>query len=85
VTWNRQREYSMVRIGIFFSIVVVTEIQALKVLWGVSATHVATGGLGGSEGSVVLTIEGMEEDVDRAFALVKALKGEPTLSLPDHL
>ncbi len=26
-----------------------------------------------------------EEDVDRAFALVKALKGEPALSLPDHL
>ncbi len=40
--------------------------------------------IGGSEGSVVLTIEDMEEDVDRAFALVKALKGEPVLSLPDH-
>lgn len=85
MSWDRQREYSMVRIGIFFSIVVVTEIQTLKVLWGVSATHVATGGLGGSEGSVVLTIEGMEENVDRAFVLVKALKGEPALSLPDHL
>jgi hypothetical protein len=64
---------------------VLTEIQALKVLCGVLATHVASGGIGGSEGSVVLTIEGMEEDVDRAFALVKALKGEPALSLPEHL
>ncbi|MBM3157052.1 MAG: hypothetical protein FJ004_07175, partial [Chloroflexi bacterium] len=64
---------------------VLTEIQALKVLCGVSATHIASGGVGGSEGSVVLTIEGKEEDVDRAFALIKALKGEPTLSLPDHV
>ena len=64
---------------------VLTETQALKVLCGVSATHVASGGIGGSEGSVVLTIEGIEEDIDRAFALVKALKGEPALSLPDHL
>ena len=64
---------------------VLTEIQALKVLCGVSATHVASGGIGGSEGSVVLTVEGTEEDVDRAFALVEALKGEPALSLPDHL
>jgi hypothetical protein len=64
---------------------VLTEIQALKVLCGVSATHVASGGIGGSEGSVVLTKEGVEEDIDRAFASVKALKGEPALSLPDRL
>jgi hypothetical protein len=61
---------------------VVTEIQALAVLAGVKATHVGSGGVGGSEGAVVLSIEGEEEAVDRAFELVKSLKGEPPVTVP---
>jgi hypothetical protein len=62
---------------------VLTEIQALAVLAGVRATHVAAGGVGGSEGAVVLSIEGDEARVERAFELVKSIKGEPPVTLPE--
>lgn len=55
---------------------VVTEIQAFQVLCGVTATHVASGGIGGGEGSVVLVLEGEDEQVARAFELVEGIKGE---------
>lgn len=64
---------------------VLTEIQALAVLAGVKATHVGSGGVGGSEGAVVLSVEGEESCVDKAFALVKAIKGEPPVTVPETL
>ena len=63
---------------------VVTEIRALAVLAGVRATQVAAGGVGGSEGAVVLSIEGYEARVERAFELVKSIKGEPVVTLPNE-
>ena len=62
-----------------------TEIQALGVLAGVKATHVGSGGVGGSEGAVVLSIEGEESHVEKAFELVKSIKGEPAVTVPDTL
>ncbi len=62
---------------------VVTEIQALEILAGVVSTHVASGGVGGSEGSVVLAIAGTEEDVAHAFELIRSIKGEPALPAPE--
>ena len=62
---------------------VITEIQALAVLTGVRAYHLASGGVGGSEGAVVLAIEGDEDRVVKAFDLVKSIKGEPPVRLPD--
>ena len=56
---------------------VITEIQALQVLCGVKATHVASGGIGGGEGSVVLVLEGTDEVVADAFRLIEGIKGEP--------
>jgi hypothetical protein len=64
---------------------VVTEIQALALLAGVRATHVGSGGVGGSEGAVVLSIEGEESRVERAFEIVKAIKGEPPVAAPERL
>ena len=61
---------------------VVTEVQALAVLAQVRATHVASGGVGGSEGSVVLAFTGAEASVKKAFDLVSALKGEPAVAGP---
>lgn len=61
---------------------VVTEIEALAILARVQATHVASGGIGGGEGSVVLVIEGADADVKFAFDMVDKLKGEPPVSLP---
>lgn len=64
---------------------VVTEIQALALLAGVRATHVGSGGVGGSEGAVVLSLEGEEAAVDKAFAIVQSVKGEPPVGVPDTL
>lgn len=62
---------------------VVTEIQAFAILAGVRAYHIGSGGVGGSEGSVHISLEGNEKVVMRAFELVKSIKGEPPVSLPD--
>jgi hypothetical protein len=64
---------------------VLTEIQALAVLAGVKATHVGSGGVGGSEGAVVLAIEGEEARLDMAFEILKSIKGEPPVTVPDTL
>lgn len=60
---------------------VITEIDALWLLTGVTATHAGSGGVGGSEGSVVLAVEGTEEEVDAAFNLIKSIKGEPPVEM----
>ncbi|MFH0847496.1 MAG: hypothetical protein V1894_05545 [Chloroflexota bacterium] len=61
---------------------VVTEIQALSLLFGVNATHVASGGIGGSEGSVVLVIEGTATCLEKAFDFIKSIKGEKPVPSP---
>ncbi len=58
---------------------VVTEIEALKILADVEATHVASGGIGESAGAVVLVVEGPEDKVKKAVSLVESIKGEPSL------
>lgn len=60
----------------------VTEIEALAILTGVTATHVASGGVVGSEGSVVLALEGDEKTVREAFELVESLKKEEDIRGP---
>jgi len=60
---------------------VVTEIQALHILAGVEATHVASGGIGGCEGAVTLVVEGTDEAVRRAFEVVEGVKGEAPVRL----
>ena len=62
---------------------VITEIQAFGILLGIRAHHLGSGGIGGSEGAVVLVLEGTEERMKRAFQLVKDIKGEPPLKAPD--
>ena len=62
---------------------VVTEIQAFAILAGVKAYHLASGGVGGSEGAVILALEGDEKRVQKAFELVKSIKGEPPVTIPD--
>lgn len=66
------------------SALVVTEIQALGLLAGVAVRHVASGGVGGSEGAVVLLLEGYPENVAKAWDLVQGVKGEPALEVPRH-
>jgi hypothetical protein len=61
---------------------VVTEIEALEMLADVDAVHFASGGVFGSEGSVVIAVAGEEAFVDGAVKLVESVKGESPLSLP---
>jgi len=61
---------------------VVTEIQALGILSGVTATHVASGGIGGSEGTVVLALEGDGAEIEQAMGVIKSVKGEPSVAGP---
>ncbi len=61
---------------------VLTEIQAFGILAGVRAYHLGSGGIGGSEGAVVLALEGDEPRVEEAFELAKSVKGEPPVGKP---
>ena len=55
----------------------VTEIEALKILANVEVKHIASGGVGGSEGAVVLVALGEDDDVKKAIDIVESIKGEP--------
>ncbi len=61
---------------------VVTEIQALEILTGVTATHIASGGVAGSEGAVILSLSGEEAVVREAFEMLEAIKGEEQFEEP---
>jgi len=61
---------------------VVTEVQAFQVLTGVKAVAVGAGGIAGSEGTVVLSLEGKASQIEQALLLVKSIKGEPRVGRP---
>jgi len=61
---------------------VVTEIQALETLFSVEAIHIASGGIDGSEGSVVILVEGLEPDVKECMDFIASIKGEPPVRRP---
>ena len=63
---------------------VITEVEALGLLAGVRARLVAAGGVGGSEGAVVLLLEGYKEHLDKAVEVVQAVKGEARVEVPRH-
>ena len=62
---------------------VMTEVQAFQALTGVQAVPVAAGGIAGSEGTTVLSLEGDEGRIERAMALVKSIKGETPVGRPE--
>ena len=55
---------------------VITEIQAFQILSGVQATLIASGGHEGGEGSTVFALEGDEENITKAFELIRAIKSD---------
>lgn len=56
---------------------VITEIEALELMFGVQATHIASGGIGEGKGSVSLLIEGEEGEVRAAYELIRSIADEP--------
>ena len=55
---------------------VVTEIEAIGILSGADAVHMASGGIGGNEGAVILCCHGSDAAVRKAIAAVENVKGE---------
>lgn len=56
---------------------IVTEIEAIKILFGLEANLICAGGVGGNEGAVTLTAEGEKESVEALVEfLEKEVKGE---------
>lgn len=61
---------------------VMTEIQSLKLLFGVDAVHVASGGVAGMEGSVVLSAEcNSEAQAEELLSFVKSALKIPPLKI----
>lgn len=58
---------------------IVTEIEAIEILFDLKAIHYASGGWGGAEGSVTLIVDGEAEDVNRCLDFIEGIKGEPPL------
>lgn len=57
---------------------IVTEIEALYTLTGVSAMQIASGGVGGAEGSIRLLLEGSKQVLDDTLSLLDdSIFGEP--------
>jgi hypothetical protein len=86
--WGQETlDYSMgLKVGyaVMTAALVVTEIQALAILSGVRARLVGCGGVAGSEGAVILLLEGTSEHFDAAMHLVESIKGEPKIEVPRH-
>jgi hypothetical protein len=59
---------------------VVTEIDAFRILFDLDAVYIGAGGQSGSEGSVVMAVEGSKKALDLAIKLIESIKGEPPLS-----
>ncbi|MDR3562231.1 MAG: hypothetical protein P4N59_12460 [Negativicutes bacterium] len=64
---------------------IITEIQAFAGLFGLETYHIGSGGIAGSEGAVVLAIEGAEDKVEEAFRFVQTIKGEKHLLRPNGI
>lgn len=56
---------------------ILTEIEALELLAGVSVFQAAAGGIGGAEGAARLICRGTREQVERALNIVGSIQGEP--------
>ena len=59
----------------------ITEIDAVKILSGAMAVPIASGGLGGAEGSTILIIKGTNKQVKAAIEFVEQSKGAKLPSL----
>jgi hypothetical protein len=77
-TGAKTLDYSMgADFGMFITpnALVVTEIEALRILAGVNSKHVASGGgIGECAGAVVIVAEGAENNVKKRFPLLKKLR-----------
>ncbi|NHJ13768.1 MAG: hypothetical protein EAX95_08825 [Candidatus Thorarchaeota archaeon] len=67
------------------SAIAFTEIEALDVMFDVSAIPIAAGGLNGAEGSVTFYISGDDKNIKEAYDFLLTIKGEPMFPLIKHI
>lgn len=58
---------------------VITEMEAMKLLFDVDAMPIAAGGIDGAEGCRVFLLEGPKDNVELAMEVLGKVKGEPQL------
>jgi hypothetical protein len=54
-----------------------TELEAIKQFADVDVIHVSSGGIGGAEGGVTLSIRGERKEVEKALEKIRSIQGEP--------
>jgi hypothetical protein len=59
---------------------IITEMEAMKLLFGVDVIPVAGGGIDGAEGCKIFLLGGPDENVELAYKVLSEIKGEPKLS-----
>lgn len=59
---------------------IITEMEAMKLLFGVDVIPVAGGGIDGAEGCKIFLLGGPDENVELAYEVLSEIKGEPKLS-----
>jgi hypothetical protein len=59
---------------------IITEMEAMKLLFDVEVVPIAGGGIDGAEGCKVFYIEGAKDNVDLALEIIEKIKGEPKLT-----
>ncbi|MEW5825395.1 MAG: hypothetical protein AB1778_01030 [Candidatus Bipolaricaulota bacterium] len=63
---------------------IVTEIEALDLLFGVESLHIASGGVGPGRGSVSLLLRGEAKPIQNALAAISAWHDEQDVELVGH-
>lgn len=59
---------------------IITEMEAMKLLFDVDVIPVAGGGIDGAEGCKVFLLEGPADNVELAYEVLSGIKGEPKLN-----
>jgi hypothetical protein len=54
-----------------------TEIEAIKTFADVEVYQIGSGGIGGAEGGIFLSLIGTKEEVSKALDIIKSVQGEP--------
>lgn len=57
---------------------IITEIEAMQILFGVCVTHIASGGIFGGEGATTLLLDGDEDRVKEIRGTLTGIQGEST-------
>jgi hypothetical protein len=65
--------------------IVVTELEAVKILSGAGAVQIGAGGIMGAEGAITIVVEGEKKQVKKAINIIESIKGSkiPSISLPN--